>query len=102
MREKMKLTVSFWVVLYHLVLCATLQSCSSASNPPQRIKKQSKSTATEDRFGSSVVFPVSENVYPKGYMSFYLWVFFRFGRCDLDGFSLICGYMSFYLYCFGV
>ncbi|CAK9138486.1 unnamed protein product [Ilex paraguariensis] len=33
----------------------------------RRIKKQSKSTAIEDRFGSSVIFPVTGNVYPKGY-----------------------------------
>uniref|UniRef100_A0A5B6ZGC5 Aspartic proteinase Asp1 n=1 Tax=Davidia involucrata TaxID=16924 RepID=A0A5B6ZGC5_DAVIN len=53
-------------LLFLMVLSSTFRGCFSATNQPQNKEQQSKSTAT-NRFGSSVVFPVTGNVYPKGY-----------------------------------
>ncbi|KAA8538440.1 hypothetical protein F0562_028014 [Nyssa sinensis] len=49
------------MMLLFLVILSTTFLGGSAANQPQ-----SKSTAT-NRFGSSVVFPVTGNVYPRGY-----------------------------------
>lgn len=49
-----------------LVFCSTFQECLSAVKQPSNSKKHLKSSATH-RFGSSVVFPVTGNVYPQGY-----------------------------------
>ncbi|KAJ8535716.1 hypothetical protein K7X08_023436 [Anisodus acutangulus] len=52
--------VPFWV-LYFVLLCGYFQGCFSAFNLPHPPwKKQSN-------FGSSIVFPLTGNVYPKGY-----------------------------------
>ncbi|XP_058189698.1 aspartic proteinase Asp1-like isoform X2 [Rhododendron vialii] len=49
-----------------LALFPAIQSTHGVANQPQNNKRQRKSTATS-RFGSSVVFPVTGNVYPNGY-----------------------------------
>lgn len=62
MRGKWDL-VRIWV-LYCLLLCGFFQGCFSAFNLPRPPwKKQSN-------FGSSVVYPLVGNVYPKGYFLF--------------------------------
>lgn len=64
MNEKRKLKLV--PILYLLVLFATIQQGFSAFSPHHNSKKQKKSETTS-QFGSSVIFPVTGNVYPKGY-----------------------------------
>lgn len=65
MNEKRKLKLV--PILYLLVLFATIQQGFSAFSPHHNSKKQKKSETT-NQFGSSVIFPVTGNVYPKGYV----------------------------------
>uniref|UniRef100_A0A5B6ZDA5 Aspartic proteinase Asp1 n=1 Tax=Davidia involucrata TaxID=16924 RepID=A0A5B6ZDA5_DAVIN len=70
MHEKGKLASSsmmMLLLLFLVILSTTFQACFSAANQPQKSKQQLKLMATTNRFGSSVVFPVTGNVYPRGY-----------------------------------
>ncbi|KAE9446491.1 hypothetical protein C3L33_21614, partial [Rhododendron williamsianum] len=54
------------MVVLLLALFTAIQSSLGGANQPQNNKRQRKSTAAS-RFGSSVVFPVTGDVYPNGY-----------------------------------
>ncbi|XP_059630717.1 aspartic proteinase Asp1-like isoform X2 [Cornus florida] len=63
-KRKLRSSSSKMVIFFLLVFSTAFQGCFSDSNQPQNNKKQS---TARNRFGSSVVFPVTGNVYPKGY-----------------------------------
>lgn len=87
--------VRIWV-LYLLLLSEFFQGCFSAFNLPRPPwKKQSN-------FGSSVVFPLFGNVYPKGYFPFPLLLFLNYLYLVIVCSVLLCYQLSCFSfkYCF--
>ncbi|KAK3002115.1 hypothetical protein RJ639_021303 [Escallonia herrerae] len=63
MHQKRRLLVSLLCLAVLFAACA--ETCFSAA--PRGTGKHAKSAAPTDRFGSSVIFPLTGNVYPDGY-----------------------------------
>ncbi|XVE95512.1 hypothetical protein REPUB_Repub02eG0103800 [Reevesia pubescens] len=68
--KKRKLATAPWkmMLMFFLVLSANFAGCFSAASQ-QSNKEKSKHSKATNRFGSSLIFPVTGNVYPLGYYS---------------------------------
>lgn len=71
MEEKHTKGVSLTMVLFLMAMSATFQGCfSSATSPPPDKGKSNKTVAANNPSTSSVVLPITGNVYPLGYLAF--------------------------------